>query len=145
MRRALAALLLLLLAGALAFALARPSSPTGVVYTVAQVAAGMARHPRAWYGHTVTVRAKLVLVQWASMYDGSYTSTGQDGCTDPQDCSMGQDGCKDAQHCSLHVPTYTVLVLYLVGRVPHGKAATAHLRDELAAARHVQPATPGAP
>src|SRR5437763_12150825 len=37
-------------------------TPVGPVYTVAQVAAGLAHHPRAWVGRTVTVRGTLLVV-----------------------------------------------------------------------------------
>jgi hypothetical protein len=131
MRRTLLALLVLLLVGALALALTRSSPPTGPVYTVAQVVAGMAQHPRAWYGHTVTVRAVAVLVEWANEQGGAYIGAGQAGCT-------------EAAHCALRVPTNTWLSVFLVGQVPRGRAAYARLRTSLAAARATEPPTQNA-
>src|SRR5438876_2932743 len=92
-RRALLALLLLLvIAGAVAFALTRSSRAIGPVYTVAQVATGLANQPQAWAGRTVTVRGTLVLVEWAIQVRGVYVGPGQAGCA-------------DATHCALQVPT----------------------------------------
>jgi hypothetical protein len=109
------------------FAAARPAGP---VYTVAQVVAGMAHHPRAWYGHTVTVRGVAVLVEW------------------PVQDQSEPDGysCTEAGRCSLHVPTDTPLDEFLVAAVPHkGAGVYSRLLMSLAMARSVQPTAPGAP
>jgi hypothetical protein len=51
--------LLILLGGALALAVGQLSLPTQV-YTVAQVAQGLARHPAAWVGRTILIRGEVL-------------------------------------------------------------------------------------
>jgi len=55
---------LALLAGLVAAVVGRSSSPTGPVYTVAQVRTGLARQPAVWVGRTVLVRGVAVLSFW---------------------------------------------------------------------------------
>src|SRR2546428_10235524 len=83
----------------------------GTVYTVAQVAAGLRRHPRTWVGRTVTVRGTAVMVEWYTLADA-------------QNGVIGQAGCIDAKHCSMHVPGNTGLDLFLVGPLSQPSAAT---------------------
>ncbi len=56
---------LALLAGLVAAVAGRPFSPAGPVYTVAEVRAGLARHPAAWAGRTLLVRGVAVESSWA--------------------------------------------------------------------------------
>ena len=126
----LGGLLVALTVGGLVAHSVAAARPAGPVYTVAQVVAGMAHHPRAWYGHTVTVRGVAVLVEWA-VQDQS----------EPDGYS-----CTEAGRCSLHVPTDRPLDVFLVAAVPHkGAGVYSRLLMSLAAARSVQPSAPGAP
>lgn len=45
-----------------AIAAVRAVTPSGPVYSVAQVAAGLLRHPRAWAGRTVRVRGDVAML-----------------------------------------------------------------------------------
>ncbi len=58
---------LALLAGLVAAFAGRPFSPAGSVYTVAEVRAGLARHPAAWAGRTLLVRGVAAASSWAIM------------------------------------------------------------------------------
>src|SRR3954453_7573392 len=67
-RTTIALLVLLALALAAGAVAVQSRTVTGPVYTVAQLQAGLARHPRTWLGRSVLVRGKVyhVPVMWCS-------------------------------------------------------------------------------
>jgi hypothetical protein len=60
----------------------------GTVYTVAQVDGGLAQHPRAWVGRTVTVRGTLAVAEGQNWVNGVVNGTWWSGCP-VAGCSMG--------------------------------------------------------
>src|SRR5207237_4394068 len=76
-------------------------TPAGPVYTVAQVAAGLAHHPRAWVGRTVTVRGTLAVVV-------------DDDSVDPGG-GVGSSYCWPTGTCIMGLPTDVPLHIFLVG------------------------------
>ena len=94
---------------------AAQSLATGAVDTVGQVAAGLAHHPRAWVGRTVTVRGTLLMLTY-DILDAYGRQTG-----------YGAGTCGGIPQCSMTVPTGARVHLYLVGQVPQDGAAYAHL------------------
>jgi len=68
----------------------------GPVYSVAQVQAGLARHPSAWVGRTILMRGTIEMIGW---------STGSGG---------SGDGCATPLSCVLHAPTGTTIHLFVV-------------------------------
>ncbi len=59
---------MVLLAGLVAAVVGHPTSPTGPVYTVAQVQAALQQHPMAWAGRTVRVRGMAGGAAFGSTY-----------------------------------------------------------------------------
>jgi len=59
---------MVLLAGLVAAVVGHPTSPTGPVYTVAQVQAALQQHPMAWAGRTVRVRGMAGAAAFGSTY-----------------------------------------------------------------------------
>ncbi len=63
----------------------RPSTDILPLYTVAQITQGLAQHPRAWSGRTLSVRGRII----AYSYVTRDQLTGQGECTTPDHvCSL---------------------------------------------------------
>src|SRR4051794_4265179 len=93
-----------------AYTLLRPGSARPVhVYTVGQVAAGIAQHPQAWIGRTVVVLGIPVISEWA-------TNSGVEA-----------NFCPSYPPCSMPVPPKTSVDLFLVDNMPRGVAASNQL------------------
>jgi hypothetical protein len=105
----------------------RPSSG-GHVYTVAQVAAGLAHHPRDWAGRTVLVRGIAVIVDWENAQGG-----------------MGANVCPSLPPCAMTFPSKTVLYIFLVGGMSCRAAACSQLLGSMQAARRESPASVSTP
>jgi hypothetical protein len=101
-------------------------TPAGPVYSVAQVAAGLAHHPRAWVGRTVTVRGTFAAV----VDDDSVDSGG-----------VGGSYCWPNARCVMGLPTDVPLHIFLVGPTPRAIPAYAGMLAALLAARAPQFAT----
>jgi hypothetical protein len=82
----------------------------GTVYTVAQVAAGLAQHPCAWVGRTVTVRGTFAAVVSGNPYGG-----------------IGFGSCAGTGYCTMQLPTNVALNFFLVGPTPRGAQAYARM------------------
>jgi hypothetical protein len=90
-----------------AYTLLRSGSARPVqVYTVAQAAAGLAQHPRAWIGRTVVVRGVAVVVVWRDSLGGVSVRV-----------------CPRYPPCSMPVPPNTSVDLLLVDNMPRSIAA----------------------
>src|SRR5437588_9921057 len=89
MKRFTVALAGLVLAGGLALVVSTVSTGVGAfgpVYTVSELRAGLADHPRAWLGHTVLVRGVALgpacpphascVVAWPALVDAGATGPG---------------------------------------------------------------------
>jgi hypothetical protein len=91
-----------------AYTLLRSGSARPVqVYTVAQAAAGLAQHPRAWIGRTVVVRGVAVVVVWPDSQGG-----------------VSARICPSYPPCSMPVPPNTSVDLLLVDNMPRSIAAS---------------------
>jgi hypothetical protein len=91
-----------------AYTLLRSGSARPVqVYTVAQAAAGLAQHPRAWIGRTVVVRGVPVVVVWPDSQGG-----------------VSARVCPSYLPCSMPVPPNTSVDLLLVDNMPRSIAAS---------------------
>jgi hypothetical protein len=75
-------------------------------YTVAQVAAGLSQHPRAWIGRTVEVQGVAVIVDW-----GNTPGNG------------GANFCPVPMRCDMPYPPKTTVRLFLLDRPLRGGPA----------------------
>jgi hypothetical protein len=102
----------------------------GTIYTVAQVAAGLAQHPRAWVGRTVTVRGTLAVVV-------------DDNSADPGG-GVQSSYCWPGRTCAMGLPTDVPLHIFLVGPTPRDVPTYAGMLAALLATRASPPlAKPG--
>src|SRR5436190_8560365 len=104
-------------------------TPVGPVYTVARVAAGLAHHPRAWVGRTVTVRGTLAVVV-------------DDNSADPGG-GVGSGYCWPGSRCAMGLPTDVPLHIFLLGPTPRDVPAYAGMLGALLASRASPLANPG--
>jgi hypothetical protein len=95
----------------------------GTIYTVAQVADGLRRHPRAWVGRTVLVRGTFTAVAYGSLTSASGYGQGAWG--------VGGNG-------MLGLPTHQALHIFLAGSTPRGIPAYERKVAALLAARAPQ-------